>query len=92
MSLLTSLHQNFTGITADSRRVSPGVLFLAYPGVHRDGRQYIPQAIAAGAAGVLWESADYAWNPDWRVSNLGVAGLKEQVGEIAAEFYAHPSR
>ena len=92
MSLLTSLHQNFTGITADSRRVSPGVLFLAYPGVHRDGREYIPQAIAAGAAGVLWESADYAWNPDWRVSNLGVAGLKEQVGEIAAEFYAHPSR
>jgi len=92
MSLLSSLHKSFTGITADSRRVSPGMLFLAYPGVHSDGRQYISQAIVAGAAGVLWESADYAWNPDWRVSNLGVAGLKEQAGEIAAEFYAHPSR
>jgi len=92
MSLLTSFQKKFTGITADSRRVSPGVLFLAYPGVHTDGRQYIPQAIAAGAAGVLWESADYAWNPDWSVGNLGVAGLKEQVGEIAAEFYAHPSQ
>lgn len=92
MSLLTSFQKKFTGITADSRRVSPGVLFLAYPGVHTDGRQYIPQAIAAGATGVLWESADYAWNPDWSVGNLGVAGLKEQVGEIAAEFYAHPSQ
>lgn len=92
MSLLTSFLTKFTGITADSRRVSPGMLFLAYPGAHRDGRQYISQAITAGAAGVLWESADFKWNPDWQVSNLGVAGLKEQVGEIAAEFYAHPSQ
>lgn len=91
MSLLASFQKNFTGITADSRMVKPGTLFLAYPGVHRDGRQYIPQAIASGATGVMWECADYAWNTDWNVSNLAVAGLKEQVGQVAAEFYGQPS-
>jgi UDP-N-acetylmuramyl-tripeptide synthetase len=92
MILLTFFPKEFTGITADSRQVTEGALFLAYPGVHSDGRQYISQAIAAGAAGVMWESADYTWNTDWDVRNLGVQGLKEQVGEIAAEYYAHPSQ
>lgn len=92
MSLLTSLKQSFTGITADSRKVIPGALFLAYPGVHSDGRHYIPQAIAAGATAVLWERTDYVWSADWAVANLGVSGLKDQVGEIAAEFYGQPSQ
>lgn len=92
MSLLSAFPQSFTAITADSRSVTQGALFLAYPGVHSDGRQYIPQAIAAGAAGVLWEKAAYTWCDDWKVQNAAVAGLKERVGEIAAEFYAHPSQ
>lgn len=92
MSLLTSFNQTFTGITADSRSVKSGVLFLAYPGVHSDGRQYIPQAIAAGAAAVLWEKTNAEWRADWKVANQGISGLKEQVGEIAAEFYGYPSR
>ena len=92
MSLLTSFNLKFTSITADSRKVVPGALFLAYPGVNSDGRNYIPQAIAAGAAGVAWESKGFAWHADWQVANVGVAGLKEQVGEIAAEYYGHPSQ
>lgn len=92
MSLLTSFNIAFTGITADSRKVVPGALFLAYPGVHSDGRNYIAQAIAAGASGVAWESKDFAWHADWQVANAGVAGLKEQVAEIAAEYYGHPSQ
>jgi UDP-N-acetylmuramyl-tripeptide synthetase len=65
---------------------------LAYPGTHSDGRQYIAQAIAAGASAVLWESQDFAWNPAFNVANLGVNQLKQQVGQIAAEFYQYPSR
>ena len=41
----------YSGISADSRMVKPGYLFLAYPGVHSDGRDYIAQAIEAGAIG-----------------------------------------
>lgn len=92
MSLLSSFNMKFNAITADSRKVQAGGLFLAYPGVHSDGRNYIAQAIAAGAAAVAWESRDFAWNPAWQVANVGVPGLKDQVGAIAAEFYGQPSQ
>ncbi|MES2834362.1 MAG: UDP-N-acetylmuramoyl-L-alanyl-D-glutamate--2,6-diaminopimelate ligase [Pseudomonadota bacterium] len=42
-----------TGITADSRKVAPGSLFVALPGAVADGRAFIPQALSAGAAAVL---------------------------------------
>ena len=42
-----------TGVTADSRKVGPGVLFAALPGVKVDGRSFIPAALQAGAAAVL---------------------------------------
>ena len=42
-----------TGVTADSRKVGPGVLFAALPGTKIDGACFIPAAIEAGAAAVL---------------------------------------
>lgn len=96
MTLLSTLNQTlnkpFTSITSDSRKVRAGSLFLAYPGVHSDGRDYIAQAIQAGAVAVAWESKDFVWNPAWQVSNFGVHGLKNQVGQIAAEYYQYPSQ
>ena len=43
----------------DSRRVNPGDVFIAIPGRQTDGHRYIPEAIAAGAVGVVLERA--AW-------------------------------
>lgn len=82
----------YTGITADSRRVKPGYLFLAYPGVQSDGRNYIAQAIEAGAIGVMFDDADFTWQENWRVSHQGVRHLKQAVGAMAADFYRQPSR
>ena len=42
-----------TGVTADSRKVSEGTLFAALPGAKADGRSFISQALAQGAAAVL---------------------------------------
>ena len=42
-----------TGVTADSRKVAPGSLFVALPGSTADGRAFIPQALSQGAAAVL---------------------------------------
>ena len=42
-----------SGVTADSRKVRPGFLFVALPGSKADGRSFIPAAIEAGAAAVL---------------------------------------
>lgn len=95
MTILTSLNQSFTSITADSRQVQAGALFLAYPGERSDGRDYIPQALQTGAGAVVWEQVGFAWNAAWdqeaKVKNMAVSGLKQQVGYIAAEYYQHPS-
>ncbi|WP_374576011.1 UDP-N-acetylmuramoyl-L-alanyl-D-glutamate--2,6-diaminopimelate ligase [Phenylobacterium sp.] len=40
-------------VTADSRKAGPGVLFAALPGTKVDGRDFIPAALAAGAAAVI---------------------------------------
>ena len=42
-----------TGLTADSRDVRPGMLFAALAGSRADGRAFIDDAIARGAAAVL---------------------------------------
>lgn len=92
MTLLSTLNKQITSITTDSRKVQAGSLFLAYPGVHSDGRDYIAQAIQAGAVAVAWESKDFVWNAAWQVANFAVPGLKDRVGEIAAEYYQYPSQ
>ncbi|GAA4480434.1 UDP-N-acetylmuramoyl-L-alanyl-D-glutamate--2,6-diaminopimelate ligase [Gluconacetobacter asukensis] len=40
-------------VTADSRKVRPGTLFVAIPGTRADGRAFIPAALAAGAAAIV---------------------------------------
>jgi len=78
-------------LATDSRQVRRGDTFVAYPGEIRDGRDYIPQAIANGAASVLWESGDFVWNPAWRAAHLGVPNLRRHAGEIASHVYGSPS-
>jgi UDP-N-acetylmuramoyl-L-alanyl-D-glutamate--2,6-diaminopimelate ligase len=78
------------GLSADSRLVAPGDVFLAFPGEVHDGRQYIPQAIAAGAGAILWEAE--GWSLQSGVPNLPVQGLRALAAEIAAQWYGDPSR
>ena len=44
-----------TGVTADSRKVKPGFLFVAIPGNKADGAQFAAKAAAAGAAAIAGE-------------------------------------
>lgn len=79
-------------LTTDSRRVQPGDTFLAYPGEKFDGRDFIAQAIAAGATSVLWERKGFAWNREWEAPNLGIEGLRDKIGELASHVYGQPSQ
>lgn len=45
-------------ITADSRKAGPGCVFAAWPGLRTDGRRYLDDAVARGAAALLWEAGD----------------------------------
>ncbi len=81
-----------SGIVSDSRKAMPGVIFAAYPGETRDGRDFIAQAVAQRVDGVLWEADHYQWDPALGIPNAGVVGLKTRIGEIAAHVYGEPSR
>jgi len=78
-------------LTADSRAVKMGSVFAAYRGTVRDGRDFIPEAIARGAAAVLWESEGFAWSRAWSVPNMPVAMLRQRISGIAGEVYGDPS-
>jgi UDP-N-acetylmuramoyl-L-alanyl-D-glutamate--2,6-diaminopimelate ligase len=78
-------------LSSDSRRCAPGVAFFAYPGERADGRAHIGEAIARGASAVVWEKAGFDWRDEWRVPNVPLAGLKQQAGALAHEFYGKPS-
>ncbi len=47
--------QAFHGVTDDSRKVSPGDLFVAVPGISVDGHRFVPSALAAGASACVVE-------------------------------------
>ena len=78
-------------LSADSRTVQRGDVFLAYPGEKQDGRSFIAGAIGAGAGAVLWERHGLDWNESWSVPNLPVDGLRALAGHLAHEAYGRPS-
>ncbi len=44
-----------TELTFDSRLVKQNSLYFALPGIHQDGREFIPQAIQNGANAIIFE-------------------------------------
>ena len=78
-------------LTTDSRLVKRGSVFVAYPGSARDGRAFIPDAIARGASAVLWERRGFSWDALPDVPNLAVEDLRGRASEIAGLVYGDPS-
>lgn len=82
-------------LSADSRAVRPGDVFLAYPGVRSDGRRFVADAIARGAAAVLWEADDDGKAPEGlppALPAVAVRGLRQLSGPIADQVYGQPSQ
>ncbi|HYG45482.1 MAG TPA: bifunctional UDP-N-acetylmuramoyl-L-alanyl-D-glutamate--2,6-diaminopimelate ligase MurE/UDP-N-acetylmuramoyl-tripeptide--D-alanyl-D-alanine ligase MurF [Bordetella sp.] len=74
----------------DSRDVAAGDVFVACPGGSADGRSYISQAFARGAAAVLCQDPVPAgMGADARVH--AVPGLRALLGELADDWYGQPS-
>ena len=88
---LAQLGVPLADLVADSRSVKLGSTFVAYPGTAQDGRAYIAEAIASGAAAVLWEKTGFRWNEAWEIPNLGVEDLRSRISEIAGHVYGNPS-
>lgn len=79
-------------LRTDSRHVQPGDIFIAWPGAAVDGRAFVAQALAHGAAACLVEhdgSADFAF-ADARIASF--TGLKTITGSLAAQWLGHPAQ
>lgn len=79
-----------SSICYDSRAVQAGSLFVAMRGFHSDGHAYIEQALARGAAAILYE--DPAWDGRLAVPAARVANARAALAPIAAEAMGHPAR
>ena len=80
-----------SGVQIDSRKVVPGDLFLAIPGEAHDGRQFIEQAVASGAAAVLAEPPVAGFVDAVPVPMIEIPDLQLAAGEIASRFHGCPS-
>ncbi|TJY65157.1 UDP-N-acetylmuramoyl-L-alanyl-D-glutamate--2,6-diaminopimelate ligase [Sinimarinibacterium sp. CAU 1509] len=81
-----------TGVAVDSRRVSPGDLFLACRGRGTHGLAHLDQALQRGAVAVAWEPAPGWAPPQTEIPEVAVPHLAERVGEIASRCLGEPSR
>ncbi|VUD40330.1 UDP-N-acetylmuramoyl-L-alanyl-D-glutamate--2, 6-diaminopimelate ligase [Thalassocella blandensis] len=78
-----------SGLALDSRRVTPGTVFLAVAGGQVHGLQFVDSAIQNGAQVVLVDERDFV--PDSHFPLVGVRGLQQNLSKIAGAFYSHPS-
>ena len=75
------------GVTDDSRAVAPGMLFVAVPGLHVDGHDYVESAAARGAAAAIVERP----LPEIALPQLIVERAPLGLAQAAAWWYGDPS-
>ncbi len=76
------------GITYDSRQAREGTVFVAIPGQHQDGHQFVKTALAQGAVVAVVERELPGVDP----GRLAVvADTRAALAMLAATFYGHPS-
>ena len=78
------------GIEYDSRKISPGDIFVALRGAVVDGHEYLDQAIALGAAALVVESAPEA-APFATCPVAVVPDARRALAPISARFYGDPA-
>ena len=88
--LLGSAEQEITGICYDSRKVTPGSLFVAIKGFQSDGHAYIGKALELGAHALLVQ--DVPENLPETVACIQVPDTRKALAQVAAVWYGHPER
>ncbi len=87
--------QPVTGVEYDSRRVRPGAVFVAMKGGSTDGNRYVDKAIAAGALGIITDSApmfDHLLVYQAGTPVLEVEHGRRALAQASAAFFSHPER
>ena len=78
----------YNDVTFDSRKVQPGSIYVAIPGINTDGHDYISAAIQNGAAAVIG-SKSLPMAPS--VPYIRVEDSREAMAWAVAALYGFPS-
>lgn len=99
LSLPQYLNKAISGLAQDSRQIKPGYAFLACQGQQIHGKQFIEVALQAGAVAIFLatdQSEPYLESTLKTMTGeiipvIAVPQLEKQLGNLAAQFYGHPS-
>ena len=89
--ILGSASAQITGIAEDSRRVTPGCLFVARTGTESNGLDFLGDAVAAGATAVLAPRGATV-DPPHSVAVLATPDVAAVLGPLAERFWSSPSQ
>lgn len=77
-----------TGVSEDSRQITPGMVFVAVPGLALDGHAFVGDAVARGAAAIVAER--HSDGADG-VPRIIVGSARDALAVLAARFYGRPA-
>ncbi len=78
-----------TGITSDSRRVVPGMGFVAVAGTGDDGHRYVGEALERGASVIFGNELGPSVG---KRTFVHVPRPRRALSQLASAWYGHPSR
>ena len=86
--------QEITSLAYDSRKVTPGALFIAVPGSHTDGRAYLAEAAQRGARVAIGPTLEGILAPDQAppLPYIVVRDVLSALADLACAFYDYPAQ
>lgn len=78
-----------SGISADTRELQAGELFVALAGDHTHGSTFIPEAVSRGASAVV---AECSYSGELPLPVIVVRDARRALSRLSAAFFGHPSR
>ena len=90
LEVIGNTRLNITDLVSDSRRVTPGSMFVAVRGTNVDGHSFIPLLQYSGVGAIVCEEL-----PELLVSSITYIRVENSavaLGYLASEWYDNPSR
>jgi UDP-N-acetylmuramoyl-L-alanyl-D-glutamate--2,6-diaminopimelate ligase len=88
LSIEGALDREVTGVAYDSRRVTPGMVFVAIPGQKTDGHEFVDAAVDRGAAAIICERNGILAQ---RATKIKVPDVRQALARVAASYYGNPA-
>ncbi|MEO6246222.1 MAG: Mur ligase family protein [Opitutaceae bacterium] len=90
VDLKGTLDRPFSGLAVDSRRVSPGALFFALPGLRDPGAASVDEAVSRGAVAVVTQKIPAF--PPAKVTFIRVADVRATLARVAQRHGEFPDQ